>query len=291
MVKKRYLCTMILEKLSVINYKNIAEATLEFSPKINCLIGQNGVGKTNVLDAIYYLSFCHSANNPIDSQVIKHGYEFFVLEGSYEGDLHIYCGMKRGVKKHFKRKHFKRNKKEYRRLSEHIGLIPIVVVSPSDTLLIEGGSEERRRLMDMVISQYNHGYMDAMNRYNKALQQRNSLLKMDEEPDPMLMQIWEEQMAAEGESIYEKRKASFDARKPTEVINEDRELLAYPFDIGMQYPEDVFPLKRYRIGDYDFWGPINPDRILTMRYGKYMELPPVEARIPHFGSVTFIEKE
>ena len=90
---------------------------------------------------------------------------------------------------------------------------------------------------------------------------------------------------------YEKRKASFDARKGTEVINEDRELLAYPFDIGMQYPEDVFPLKRYRIGDYDFWGPINPDRILTMRYGKYMELPPVEARIPHFGSVTFIEKE
>lgn len=111
MVKKRYLCTMILEKLSVINYKNIAEATLEFSPKINCMIGQNGVGKTNVLDAIYYLSFCHSASNPIDSQVIKHGSEFFVLEGTYEGDLHIYCGMKRGVKKHFKR-----NKKEYRRL-------------------------------------------------------------------------------------------------------------------------------------------------------------------------------
>lgn len=90
---------------------------------------------------------------------------------------------------------------------------------------------------------------------------------------------------------YEKRKASFDARKPTEVIDEDREILAYPFDIGKQYPEDVFPLKRYKIGDYDFWGPINPDRILTMRYGKYMELPPVEARIPHFGSVTFIEKE
>ena len=90
---------------------------------------------------------------------------------------------------------------------------------------------------------------------------------------------------------YEMRKASFDARKPTEVIDEDREILAYPFDIGKQYPEDVFPLKRYKIGDYDFWGPINPDRILTMRYGKYMELPPVEARIPHFGSVTFIEKE
>ena len=229
MVKKRYLCTMILEKLSVINYKNIAEATLEFSPKINCLIGQNGVGKTNVLDAIYYLSFCHSANNPIDSQVIKHGTEFFVLEGTYEDDLHIYCGMKRGVKKHFKR-----NKKEYRRLSEHIGLIPIVVVSPSDTLLIEGGSEERRRLMDMVISQYDHGYMDAMNRYNKALQQRNIMLKQEDEPNIDVISLFEEQMAFEGERIYQARKAFVEELTPIfqrihETIAENRE------QVGLNY--------------------------------------------------------
>ena len=229
MVKKRYLCTMILEKLSVINYKNIAEATLEFSPKINCLIGQNGVGKTNVLDAIYYLSFCHSANNPIDSQVIKHGTEFFVLEGTYENDLHIYCGMKRGVKKHFKR-----NKKEYRRLSEHIGLIPIVVVSPSDTLLIEGGSEERRRLMDMVISQYDHGYMDAMNRYNKALQQRNIMLKQEDEPNIDVISLFEEQMAFEGERIYQARKAFVEELTPIfqrihETIAENRE------QVGLNY--------------------------------------------------------
>ena len=145
---------MILEKLSIINYKNIASATLELSPQINCFIGQNGVGKTNVLDAIYFLSFCHSANNPIDSQVIMHGQEFFMLEGTYNENLQIYCGMKRGTKKHFKR-----NKKEYKRLSEHIGLIPVVVVAPSDTLLIDGGSEERRRLMDMVISQYDRSYI------------------------------------------------------------------------------------------------------------------------------------
>ena len=123
---------MILEKLSIINYKNIAAATLELSPKINCLIGQNGVGKTNVLDAIYFLSFCHSANNPVDSQLIRHGEEFFMLEGCYDEDLTITASMKKGTKKHFKR-----NKKEYKRLSEHIGLIPIVVVAPSDTLLIE----------------------------------------------------------------------------------------------------------------------------------------------------------
>ena len=200
---------MILEKLSLINYKNIQEATLELSPKINCFIGKNGVGKTNVLDAIYYLSFCHSANNPIDSQVIRHGEEFFMLEGAYEGQLSISCGMKRGAKKHFKK-----NKKEYKRLSEHIGLIPVVMVSPSDTLLIEGGSEERRRLMDLVISQYDRSYIEALNRYNKALQQRNIMLKAEQEPDPEVLCLWEEQMAINGTAVYEKRNAFVDKMVP-----------------------------------------------------------------------------
>jgi len=200
---------MILEKISLINYKNIQTATLELSPKINCFIGQNGVGKTNVLDAIYYLSFCHSANNPIDSQVIRHGEEFFMIEGKYtddnsnsDEDLLITCGFKPGTKKHFKK-----NKKEYKRLSEHIGLIPVVMVSPSDTLLIDGGSEERRRLMDMVISQYDHSYIEALNRYNKALQQRNTILKAEEEPNIDVISLWEEQMAIAGEHIYQKRDA------------------------------------------------------------------------------------
>lgn len=206
-----YLCTvMILRKLSILNYKNIREATLELSPKINCFIGHNGVGKTNVLDAVYYLSFCRSASNPIDSQVIRHDEPFCMIEGQYSENLEdsgsselISCGIKRGVKKHFKR-----NKKEYKRLSEHIGLIPLVVVSPADTLLIEGGSEERRRLMDMVISQYDRSYIDALTRYNNALLQRNTLLKQeDPSPDPMLLQIWEEQMAEAGEEIYRKRDA------------------------------------------------------------------------------------
>ena len=201
---------MILRKLSILNYKNIREATLTLSPKINCFIGHNGVGKTNVLDTVYYLSFCRSASNPIDSQVIRHDEPFCVIEGEYyesNGDVEatelISCGIKRGVKKHFKR-----NKKEYKRLSEHIGLIPLVVVAPSDTLLIEGGSEERRRLMDMVISQYERSYMDTLTRYNNALLQRNTLLKQeDPAPDPTLLQIWEEQMAETGEEIYRKRDA------------------------------------------------------------------------------------
>ena len=201
---------MILRKLSILNYKNIAEATLELSPKMNCFIGRNGMGKTNVLDAIYYLSFCRSAGNPIDSQVIRHEEPFFMLEGNYDEDLFISVAMKRGTKKHFKR-----NKKEYKRLSEHIGLIPLVVVAPSDTLLIEGTSEERRKLMDMVISQYDRSYIDALARYNNAHQQRNTLLKMeDEEPDPLLMQLWEEQMAESGETLYQKRKAFVDELEP-----------------------------------------------------------------------------
>ncbi len=211
---------MILKKLSILNYKNISEAQLELSPKMNCFIGPNGAGKTNVLDVVYYLSFCRSASNPIDSQVIRHEEPFCLIEGEYEDEMRnekgemgngiitphreiVSVGMKRGQKKHFKR-----NKKEYRRLSEHIGLIPLVVVSPSDTLLIEGGSEERRRLMDMVISQYDRTYIDHLSRYNTALAQRNTLLKMeDQTPDPALMQIWEEQMAEEGEQIFLRRRS------------------------------------------------------------------------------------
>ena len=197
---------MILKKLTILNYKNIREAELLFSPKMNCLIGHNGVGKTNLLDAIYFLSFCHSAGTSVDSLVIRHDEDFFMIDGQYEnarGEAEaVYCGMKRGTKKHFKR-----NKKEYKRLSEHIGLIPLVMVSPADTYLIEGASEERRRLMDVVISQYDRTYIDNLNRYNKALQQRNMLLKQDEEPDGELMGIWEEQMAVEGEAIYRRREA------------------------------------------------------------------------------------
>lgn len=210
---KSYKEPMILENISIINYKNIKGVNLDLSPKINCLIGHNGVGKTNFLDAIYYLSFCRSANNPIDSQIIMHDENFFMLEGNYrteQGDMeNIYCGMKRGTKKHFKR-----NKKEYKRLSQHIGLVPLIYVSPSDSSLIEGGSEGRRRLMDVVISQYDHSYMELLSNYNKALQQRNALLKMEEEPDSSLLDIWEQEMARNGELLFQKRLAFVDELVP-----------------------------------------------------------------------------
>ena len=258
---------MILEKLSLINYKNIREATLDLSPKINCMIGSNGVGKTNILDAVYFLSFCHSASNPIDSAVIRHGEDFLMLEGNY-GEVTISCGMKRGTKKHFRR-----DKKEYRRLSEHIGLIPLVMVSPSDTLLIDGGSEERRRLMDMVISQYNHTYMESVNRYNKALQQRNTMLKQETEPDPDVISLWEEQMAVEGERIYQRRDAFVRELTPIfqryyERISGNREQVAIEYVSHCQRGSLLEVIQRDRAKDrimgYSLHGVHRDDLIFTL---------------------------
>ena len=141
---------MILNHISILNYKNIVQTDLAFSPKLNCFFGKNGMGKTNLLDAIYFLSFCKSSSNPIDSQNMLHTADFFMIQGEYVTDdgqpEEIFCGMKRKQKKQFKR-----NKKEYQRLSDHIGLIPLVMVSPDDSILINGLSEERRKFMDVGI--------------------------------------------------------------------------------------------------------------------------------------------
>ena len=166
---------MHLQALSLINFRNIAAADLQFSPQVNCFTGNNGAGKTGLLDAIHYLAMCKSYFNPVDSQNIRHDEAFFVVEGTFtiQGEEeHIYCGQKRNTKKQFKR-----NKKEYPRLAEHIGLIPIVMVSPADTELVTGGSEVRRKFVDSVISQYNREYLYNLINYNNALSQRNALLK------------------------------------------------------------------------------------------------------------------
>ena len=199
------------------------------------------MGKTNFLDAIYYLSFCRSAYNSIDSQIITHDEPFFMLEGNYDNDKgeieNVYCGMKRGTKKHFKR-----NKKEYKRLSQHIGLIPLILVSPSDVSLIEGGSEERRKLMDVVISQYDYSYIEALSNYNKALQQRNALLKMEEEPDITLLELWEQQMASNGELLYQKRELSLTNwfRCFSRFISRFRVIRAGPSSLCFSLPERSF---------------------------------------------------
>lgn len=225
---------MWLKRISILNYKNLEQVELAFSHKMNCIIGKNGMGKTNLLDAVYYLSFCKSATNAIDSQNILHDCDFFVIQGFYETDdgepEEVYCGLKRRQKKQFKR-----NKKEYSRLSDHIGLIPLVMVSPADSWLIAGGSEERRRFMDVVISQFDREYLDALIRYNKALLQRNSLLKADMEPEEELMLVWEEMMAVAGETVYRKRKKFIDEFIPVfqsyySYISQDREQVSLMYE-------------------------------------------------------------
>ena len=266
---------MQLNKLSIINYKNIEAATLDLSAKLNCFIGHNGEGKTNLLDAVYYLSFCRSAFNPKDSEVMRHDADYFVLEGDYTTDggdkEQVYCGMKRGTKKHFKR-----NKKEYKRLSMHIGQVPLIFVSPADATLIDGGSEERRRLMDVVISQYDTPYIEDLNRYNKALQQRNKLLKQEEEPDSTLMELLEMQMAEYGEAIYKKRAAFVEELTPVfqriyQTICENREQVSLEYGSHCQRGSLLDVIRRDRAKDrimgYSLHGIHKDD--LVMKLGDY----------------------
>ena len=194
---------MILKKLSVLNYKNILQSEVIFSPKMNCFFGNNGMGKTNLLDAIHYLSFCKSHVNTPDSQIINSDQDLCVVQGNYdyEGrEEEIFCAMRRR-----QRKQFKRNKKEYDKLSEHIGLLPLVMVSPADADLIRGGSDERRRFLDLIISQQDKPYLHALIQYNKALLQRNTLLK-DQSMDASLYEVLEMQLGMYGQIVYEKRK-------------------------------------------------------------------------------------
>ena len=195
---------MILNRISIVNFKNIKAADLELSPKMNCFIGLNGAGKTNFLDAVYYLSFCHGVSGSPDSQLIKHDEDFFMLEGNYDSSDEVQdvisCAMKKGRKKHFKR-----NGKDYRKLSQHIGLIPLILTSPSDISLVIGGGEERRKFMDVAISQYDHTYLSALMRYDKALQQRNALLREEAEPDATLLDVLEDEMARQGNILFDKR--------------------------------------------------------------------------------------
>jgi DNA replication and repair protein RecF len=198
---------MYLKKLSILNFKNYSEAELQFSSHINCLTGNNGEGKTNVLDAIHYLSFCKSFFNPIDSQNILHEALFFLIQGGFvlgDKDEEIYCGLKRNQKKQFKR-----NKKEYQRLADHIGLFPLVMISPADSELITEGSESRRRFIDSVIAQFDRNYLDSLISYNKVLSHRNALLKQfatSRKFDLESIEIWDMQLIEYGKKVHEDRK-------------------------------------------------------------------------------------
>ena len=198
---------MYLKSPKLINFKNWEQLELDFNDKLNCLVGPNGSGKTNVLDAIHYLSVCKSYFNPVDVQNIRDEEGFFVAEGDFDkngSDYHIYCGVKKGQKKIFRK-----NKKDYKKLAEHIGQFPTVVISPYDRDLITEGSDVRRRFMDTVISQSDSVYLDHLMRYNKALQQRNALLKFfaaNHRFDEENLSIYDHKLDEHAPYIFQRRK-------------------------------------------------------------------------------------
>ena len=215
---------MILQSLHILNYRNIREASLEFGDKLNCFVGLNGQGKTNVLDAIYLLSFAKSAFTSQDSLNITHGEEMAMVQGVYNdglingdaslngGMMTISYGLRKGVKKQFRK-----DKKDYPRLIDHIGLIPLVMISPADQDLIEDGSDERRRFIDVVISQLDRKYLDCLTTYNALLKQRNALLKQyADAPNPPddLLEVLEWQMVEPAQYIFNARTEFFERFKP-----------------------------------------------------------------------------
>ena len=238
---------MYLKKLSLTNFKNYGQAELEFSPRINCIVGNNGVGKTNILDAIHYLSLTKSFFNPIDSISIRHNEEFFIIQGFFmkngEED-NIFCSFHRQ-----KQKTLRQNGKEYDRLSDHVGRFPVVMISPADAALIAGGSDERRKFMNKIISQYNPSYLDAVLNYNKALQQRNRLLKdfsLYRNFDQDMLTVWDAQLVRFGAYAFSERDKLIEEMVPvfceyySLVANENEKVrLVYKSQLAQGDPADL----------------------------------------------------
>lgn len=231
---------MVLKTLSLVNYKNFDSKNFTFDNKINCFVGQNGIGKTNVLDAIYHLSFGKSYFNPIALQNIKHGEDFFVIDGAYEKETKsekIIISLKRGQKKTIKR-----NGKNYDKLSDHIGFLPLVIISPADRDLILEGSEVRRKFIDSVISQSDKIYLDDLIKYNKILAQRNSLLKyfaLNNTFNQDTLEVYNLQLNEFGSRIFAKREAFLKEFIPIflkryQGISQDKEL------VSITYKSDLF---------------------------------------------------
>ncbi|SFJ22930.1 DNA replication/repair protein RecF [Olleya namhaensis] len=231
---------MILKSLSLLNYKNFDSKTFTFNETINCLVGNNGVGKTNVLDAIYHLSFGKSYFNPVASQNIKYDEDFFVVNGSYDKDEkteNIVVSLKKGQKKVIKR-----NSKAYEKFSDHIGFLPLVIISPADRDLIIDGSDTRRKFIDSVISQSDKSYLSSLINYNKILSQRNSLLKYfaaNHTYNNDTIEVYNQQLQLYGTEIFEKRKQFLEAFIPLfksryKAISNNNE------EVSLNYKSDLF---------------------------------------------------
>ena len=230
---------MTLDKLFISNFKNYSEAEVHLCGNVNCFVGNNGAGKTNLLDAAYYLSFCKSYFNAVDSQNIRLGADFFAVHGTYGADT-VSCVLRRG-----QAKQMKWNRKAYKTFAEHIGKIPMVMVSPNDQQLITGGSDHRRKFVDGVISQTDHDYLDHLIQYNKALDQRNRLLKRmweDRQWDEAMVSLWDQQLVQHGEAIVEGRRRFIEVFLP--LFEEYYHWIAGAEEPGnMEYVHDNRPLQ------------------------------------------------
>ena len=268
---------MYLQQLSLVNFKNIEAQSFDFQQKINCFVGNNGVGKTNVLDAIYYLSFAKSYFNSVAVQNIKHGETFFMIEGNYilnDRSEKIVCSLKKGQKKVLKR-----NGKNYNKFSEHIGQIPLVIISPADRDLVTEGSDTRRKFIDGVISQQNKTYLQDLIAYNKVLSQRNALLKYfaaNRTFDALNLSVYDDQLANYGAKIYEVRKAFLEKFIPIfnekyKIISGDKELvnLKYKSQLHDFSMEDLLKktLEKDRVLQYSTSGIHKDD--LSFEIGEY----------------------
>jgi len=231
---------MHLKSLSLVNFKNYKQVEITLNEKINCFVGENGVGKTNILDAVHYLALCKSNLNPVDTQNIMYDQDFSVIQGIFERlgkEENIYCGIRRQ-----KKKQFRRNQKEYQKLSEHIGLIPLVMISPFDSILINGGSEERRKFMNGVIAQYSRVYLDNLIQYNRALTQRNKQLKDFAGKNNFnrdMLEIWDEQLIRFGEPLFDERCRFVEDLVPVfgdfyKHVSGDREIVTLTYQAQLQ---------------------------------------------------------
>lgn len=230
---------MILKKLSLINFKNLSQQVIELEPSINCFVGDNGTCKTNIVDAIHYLAMCKSALGMSDSQCVLHGEDFFVVDGAFENEdgrkEQVVCSYKRG-----NQKIIKRNDKAYERFSDHVGLIPTVIVSPADSMLISESGEERRKYINAFISQFDHDYLAAMIRYNGALAERNKYLKIGS--DEQMLLIYDMQLAAAAEKIFERRKEMIEKLQPIvaefyKTLSGDRETVSLTYRTDLEEGE------------------------------------------------------
>ncbi len=234
---------MFLKELSLTNYKNFESLRFSFDTKIICFVGLNGVGKTNILDSIYHLSYTKSYLNPIPSQNIKHGETFFFISGKYmihDKEENILVSLKKGDKKIIKR-----NNKLYKKFSDHIGKIPLVLISPDDRNLIIEGSETRRKFIDGIISQTDKEYLNNLIDYNKTLKQRNALLKMfydNSENIRKTIDIYDRQLSSDAQKIYDKRREFLNEFIPI-FKSRYKELSNDKENIEIKHSSDISPVQ------------------------------------------------